>query len=121
MNEEKFQKVVEKVSKSFDEIGLYINNISFGMLPKDADEESISKFMDLEEGDIEKEFEEGRAEAFMAVQLHVGDVAWSERVQNPDLFNEKKEFEEIIPTDSELNIMMLRDEISDDKFWDDFD
>lgn len=103
---EVFETLLLDTTKRLEKIGLYTEAAGVGGTP--MNEEVVDQ---IETGQItEREaIKSGVAEFSLYISCRIGDVAWSDRVLNPEDHKNKQEFEKLtINTEVE----MTKDEIS---------
>ncbi len=107
---EQVGQIIESVKNNFQKIGLYANDVQFAVSNPEAlireDDPNYTP-------DMHKLIASGEAQFVASVRFDIGDVAWSDRILNPDKHNLDKEFEAIVPSEedtsaSELAEMMRR-------------
>lgn len=105
------EKFLDEAASSFEKIGLYTARAQVGAIPTAG--ANMEMFNDQFE--IEEAMRNGMADFFVVMTMRVNDVAFSERVLEPEKFKEKTTFQEIMPTELE----MLRSEAAEElKDWD---
>jgi hypothetical protein len=97
-----FYNLLEESKDAFEKIGLYAMSSHVGAVPAPGEEMAMME----EDVAIDEVLKDGKADFFLVMTLRVGDVAFSDRVLEPEAFEAKVEFEQIVPTELE----MLRDE-----------
>jgi hypothetical protein len=109
------ESLVEVAESSFEKIGLYpLSGSSVGAIPIDGDFDSLLE----NSADPATLMREGKAKFYVTMTLSIGDVAWSERVLDPDGFAEKQSFSEVAPTEVEMLKEQALQEIQDWFDWD---
>jgi hypothetical protein len=108
--------LIESVDATAQTLGLYLRPhevaVHFAdMMGEDEDEPST-------DGSLYERLRSGEARAMMTLSFNVGEVAWSERIQNQEAFEEKKEFEKIVPSEDEIWLDKLREEARNGKLLD---
>lgn len=108
---EKFEKLIADIGDSFDKIGLYMTVAKVNIL---ADDEIIELFNSdkISEDDA---ISMG-ANLILAADFNIGSVAFSDRVQDPDSFNLKNEFDKIAPLEEEITLFEINEFLNEE--WD---
>lgn len=118
------QEIINNTSEQFDLIGLYSVSANVGLVPsRDTDPDEVETLMTKTESDqdsVAKMVQGGELDVMMVMSFRIGEVAWSERVLNPESYEDKKEFERLMPTEQEIGKTVIIDEILNDN-WDDFE
>lgn len=103
-----------ETEKAFEKIGLYqYGPAHLGVVPgpDNPQPQMLSGEFELAEA-----LADGKDEIFLAMMFRIGDVAFSERVLEPEAFRERTEFEKIMPTNE---LEMIRNELAEEaKSWD---
>lgn len=103
-----------ETEKAFEKIGLYqYGPAHLGVVPGPDNEapEMLSGEFELAEA-----LADGKDEIFLAMMFRIGDVAFTQRVLEPEKFQERVEFEKIMPTDE---LQMIRNELAEEaRSWD---
>jgi hypothetical protein len=107
-----FEDLASSVEEVLTKIGVYMVNIDYGAIPVDED-----AALEIVESNVtpEDSFKNGQTKLFLSGTFIIGDAAWSDRVLRPERFDEKRQFELIAPTETEMEIESLRSELLD---WD---
>lgn len=96
-----FGQVTARVVEAFEKVGLYCwSHPHLSALPRS--EEDVA-YLEEEGTDPVNAMKEGRADFFLAMTFQVGDVAWSDRVLNPEKFKQDQEFRALMPSEVELS------------------
>jgi hypothetical protein len=103
MNPE-FEQLAEDFSKRAEKIGLYSKDCV--IVGSKGDEEERDQ---VESKDIKELLASGEIKLAMIVTFTVGDLAFSERIQNPDKFDTDLQFQQMMPTAEEMTVDTLRD------------
>lgn len=96
MNEQ-FENLVEDLKNRTEKIGLYLVDASAATSSDEVREQGSVDGMD-----IAKMMANDEASFALYATFTVNKLAWSERIQNPDAFDEDKQFKMIMPTEEEL-------------------
>jgi hypothetical protein len=124
--ENHIEKIIHGATEKFELAGLYTVSSGVGIVPAGAsDPEKLESLLHPEDGDQDKAtvgklIQDGEVEAVVFLSLRIGDLAWSERVLDPELYKEKKEFEALMPTEEDIAKPVIAEEILGDD-WSDFD
>lgn len=126
--ERHIETIITSATEKFELAGLYTVNSGVGLVPSEgSDTDRLSSLLTQENQDpfedrpnVGELLKNGELEAVMFLTFRVGDLAWSERILDPDLYQEKKDFEALMPTEDEIAKPVIVEEILNDD-WDDFD
>lgn len=105
-----FHNLMDESKEAFEKIGLYSISARVGAVPAPGAEMEVMS----DDVKIEDVLREGKADFFLIMSLQIGDVAFSDRVLNPESFNEKKMFDSIVPTEVE---MLRQQAVEEAKSW----
>lgn len=97
-------QIIESVKDSFQKVGLYANDVQFAVSNPEAlireDDPNYTP-------DMHKLIASGDAQFVATVRFDIGDVAWSDRILNPEKYDLDKEFEAIVPKEDETAASQL--------------
>lgn len=99
--EQQFNTLVNELESRLTKLGVYLLTANIGIV---SNEKSIT-IDELSMDNIQE------CELYMTAMFEISDIAWSDRVLNPDVFLEKKEFQAIAPTEFEISLESFKDEI----------
>ena len=99
---EQFHELAGVVSERFEEIGLYVTAVMLQSADPDAT--------------IEEQIED--ESVFLRAQFRIGEVAWSDRVLNPEAHADAREFALAAPTEEEILLQKLIDEAKTGELFD---
>jgi hypothetical protein len=99
---EEFHELIEKLTDEFDELGLYLNAAMVQSADPDMD------FDDQIQTDS----------LFLRIQFRVGEVAWSNRILDPQAYGEAREFALAAPSEEEILLQRLLDEANSGELFD---
>jgi len=108
--EEVFNSVIEELKERLSKLGLYLVNAEIGIVTKEnkiIDPGKISEDISLEE--ILNNPEDYTI--YLSSLFQVSDLCWSDRVLNPEKHQEDKEFRTILPTEFEVTLESMKDEL----------
>jgi len=107
---EPFEALSEQVIANLEKVGLYVEGVTVGGFPRS--EEVVEQ---LTSGEIsEREaMDQGLVEFQLLIGARIGNVAWSDRVQNPEGFAERKAFEMVVPSEKEISLEEIRRDLED--------
>jgi hypothetical protein len=93
-----FDALMNSLKEDYENIGLYFRAADIRGTPIN---EEVSEA--LAEGKMNQKdaLSGGLAEFFLVAEFEVGKVAWSQRVLDPEAFNNKKEFNRLLPANDE--------------------
>lgn len=99
---EEFSNLVSKIREEADLIGLYLMGAIVQSSAPVEGNETIEDVMGM--------MQDGQ-EFMIQASFQIGDVAWRERVQDPVTHYEMREFNLAAPTEEELLLQQIQDEI----------
>jgi hypothetical protein len=102
-----FHNLLDESKIAFEKIGLYTMSSNVGAVPAAGAELELME----EDVQIDEVLRDGKADFFLVTTMRIGDVAFSERVLEPDKLEEKVKFESIAPTELE----MLRQQLAEER------
>jgi hypothetical protein len=108
-----FQAAVDDIEEALTKIGLYLFDAEFGAIP--ADEDALAEIMESKVDPVEA-FKNGLTKVFLNTTFTLGDIAFSDRVLHPEKYDEQKQFNMIVPTESEIELELLKEDLLN---WDD--
>ena len=110
-----FQTLLEDSKNAFEKIGLYAISSNVGAVPLPGAEEEV---MD-EDAEVEDLMNSGKADFYVVMTMEIGDVAWSDRVLDPQQYADKRAFLEIVPSEREILKERAIEELEDwEEGWD---
>jgi cysteinyl-tRNA synthetase len=107
--DEQFEELAETLKNKAEKIGLYMRNHVIATQAREMDESDGDMVLSVEALRAKMEMGDVRV-AIMAV-FTLGDVAFSERVQNPEAFDLDTQFRQLMPTEHELKADEIRDRL----------
>jgi len=102
--------LTNQVISLLEKKGLYAVEWNFDVMSDN--EEVIEKVMNGELSD-EGAIKSGLANLHMSVLARIGDVAWSDRVLNPEVCQERREFDLIVPEAKDVDLDEIRREMDE--------
>lgn len=99
-NEDRIKLVLDNLKESFEDIGLYLLECGVATTDDEALKDDSSK-------DFRDKLVTGESKWLISATFQLGDVAFSDRVLNPDKFKEDQTFREMMPSEADL----IRDRI----------
>lgn len=105
-----FHNLIREAADAFEKIGLYTMSSNVGAVPVPGAEMELME----EDVQIEEILKDGKADFFFVATMRLGDVAFSERVLEPEKFEQRAEFEAVAPTELE---MLRQQAIEEAKEW----
>lgn len=106
-----FQQLVTEITERLEKIGLYTVNHGGGVMP--TSEEAAAELMENPPEDPRQAMEEGKAKIFLTFTCAVGEVAWSDRVLNPEKHKTDNEFRMMMPDEVEIQRDSILDEVAE--------
>lgn len=107
---EQIRTLVEELGETLQKSGLYLENVEIGTNKTEfLDEEGDT--MAVSDIDIRKELLEGDAQFVVTATFTIGDLAFSDRVLNPEAFAAKKEFDAIVPAEDDIVLTALQQKL----------
>jgi len=98
---EELADLLDEVTKRSEKFGLYLKDTLIGAVDRD-----IATAIAEGKTTVKQAVMEGASISILAT-FAIGDVAWSDRIQDPDGFKVDQEFKTIMPTEDEL----IKDEL----------
>lgn len=122
---EQIEKLVQDLGKTLEKSGLYLESIEFGTSNMEIFEGEDGDTISPSEIDIRQKMIDGEAQFVVTASFSIGEIAFSDRVLNPEKYDEDKRFKAIVPTEEEMTFDKLKKKMSDGDFNgiadDDFD
>jgi hypothetical protein len=110
-----FSTIIRDTEEAFSKIGLYvqIDTVHIQAVPTEGSPPLTGK-------EATDELLQNRlAHFYISFNLDIGEVALSERVLNPESYEDKQTFLQVAPTDLEMMREQARRELEELKGWDD--
>jgi hypothetical protein len=107
MIEEAFHSVIKDLEERLSLLGLYMMNVDVGVVANEEFKDDFEKVDDIES--LLKSPE--KCNIYIAAIFRISDICWSDRVQNPEKHAEEKEFRAIAPTEFEVTLESIKDDI----------
>lgn len=98
---DRINALVEKVHEAMDDLGLYSLNYAVGTSNPDVSE--------MDNPDIRSLIESGEAQFVLIGTYALNEMCWTERILDPDKFDERKQFLKMMPSESEILAAKLAD------------
>lgn len=105
-NQERIQKLVEKVHEAMEDIGLYSLNYSVGT----SDPALIAEDGQMDV-DVHKLIEDGEASFVLSGAFAVNQMAWSARILYPEQFDLDRQFSKMMPSEAEMELVRMKNKI----------
>lgn len=93
-NSERVTTLVDTITEDLENMGLYCRGVN---VMGQAESEDFD-----ENSDIREMINAGMASYAIVGMWQIGDVAWQDKILNPDAYDEKKQFDLMMPTKEEL-------------------
>ncbi len=93
-NNERVSNLVDTLVEDLENMGLYVRSVN---VMGQAESEDFD-----EAADIRTLIADGEASYAIVGMWQIGDVAWQEKILNPDAYDEAKQFQLMMPTKEEL-------------------
>ncbi len=107
VNRERIGTLVEKVHEVMEDLGLYSLGYQIGTNNPDL----VS-----EEGDIDHDvralIEDGEASFVLSAAFRINDMAWSDRILDPDKFDTDRQFRRMMPSEDEMTAAHIKEQIA---------
>ena len=107
------EDIISSLEEDFRKIGLYLLNSSVGAIPETGKEDEFDKAVNEGSQDVQSLALQGMCNVFIQCSLEIGNIAWSERVLDPESHSVKKQFLEIAPNEFEIFQSMVQEEKDD--------
>lgn len=107
MMNNQFEELAENFTKRAEKVGLYARDcVIIGQNMTEEDRDKINS------PEIKQMLQDGEAKLVLMVTFTVGDLAFSDRIQNPGKYDTDRQFAEMMPTESEMKIDHVRESLS---------
>lgn len=104
--------IIEAVEDDLRKIGLYLSNSSVGAMPEPGEDVGFNEAVERQLPPDEM-VATGVGQFYMVLTLQIGDIAWSDRVLNPEEHSLKQEFMRIAPNELEVFQAVAQEEKDD--------
>lgn len=101
-------QIIEDLGERTEKFGVYLRHAVATPTSDDPEIQDKLREGDLDEEELRRMLVDGEAQSILFAVFTLNDVAFSERVQNPDKTKADDDFLMVMPTESEL----LRDKIA---------
>lgn len=110
---DKLNNTASNALKSLEKIGVHVKSAELGTVPKDPAKMLDPEFVEMvTSGDKEEElFESGELRILMRVVAHTADLAFSEKILDPEMHELNQEFRMQLPTEDEVNLGMMSEDL----------
>jgi len=93
-NDERIEKLVDTIVEDLENMGLYCRGVN---VMGQAESEEFN-----EDADIREMISSGEASFAIVGMWQIGDVAWQDKILNPDAYDQDKQFSLMMPSREEL-------------------
>jgi hypothetical protein len=100
-------ELIELIKVRSEKLGLYLRDVMVAS-STEIDEELREK-MDSSLKDV---LASGEVQMAVFATFSLNEVAFSDRIQNPDAFDMNKQFDEIVPSDYEIALEKIRERLA---------
>lgn len=103
---EAIHRLVDEIKSEFEDIGLYLQDVNI-MADRElegGDDEGV-------EPDVRQMMLDGEARFAIVVDFALNEVAFSDRVLNPEGHKQDTEFKAALPSEAEMTIEALKDKL----------
>jgi len=90
-------------------LGLHMSNLEIAIFPKDEEDFDHSP---LNDDEIIELIKRDKISLYIDTSFSISNAAWTEKVLEPESYDIRKSFELIAPTEFEIEIESLKDEIN---------
>jgi hypothetical protein len=108
-----FEPVVNQLETALTNIGLYMMNVDIGVVASSKDQPVDDNFTVDKLTSNPEDYS-----IYITAMFQISDIAWTDRIINPDAHNETQEFKKIAPTEFEISLESFKDDLTN---WDDED
>jgi len=108
-----FEPIISEIETRLSKLGLYMANVDVGVVQSSND---IDNPDDINLEDIVKDPE--KSTIYITGIFQLSDIAWSDRIINPEVHAEIQEFKQIAPTEFEIGLESFKDDLIN---WEDED
>jgi len=116
---EDIEKIVEDIKLRTEKFGAYLRYVSVAAgsnKEHDHDDDDDNEFGNLEEmpgsDDLKKQLVDGDISVIVFTSFSLNELAFSDRVQNPEKVRDEDEFKAIAPTEFDILQDKIRDRLS---------
>lgn len=102
---EAIHRLVDEIKNEFEDIGLYLQDVN---IMADRELEGGDEGV---EPDVRQMMLDGEAKFAIVVDFALNDVAFSDRVLNPESHKQDTEFKAAMPSEAEMTIEALKDKL----------
>lgn len=107
--DDQFAELIDNLKRRAEKIGLYMQSAFQATQGVEMDEEMEAKLTDSDA--IKARMETGEVRVAIMALFTVGDVAFSDRVQNPEKYDTDTQFRQIMPTEAEMKADEIREQM----------
>lgn len=118
-------ELMEEAKRRLEKVGVYTqaSTLTVGQVAPDdatgdtdqADKETPTVSSILDDPALKQKMIDGNVKLAFYTVATVNDLAFSDRIQDPKRFDEKKQFEEIVPTAAEMSYDAIKDTLKGDR------
>jgi hypothetical protein len=98
-----FQPLVDKIEARLSKIGLYLSNAEITAIPIDQDL--------LDDPNSPDVLSDPNIAIYLTSIFTVSELAWKDRVVNPELHDQNQQFKLAAPTEFEIDLESFKDEM----------
>lgn len=106
--EEQVERIITQLTQRCEQVGLYASNVAVSS--KDSVDPELMAKLEAENG-LKAALTNGDVGLTVFMNFRVGDVAFSERVQNPVKAELDQQFLSIVPSMTEMEIEKIREKL----------
>lgn len=103
---EAIHRLIDEIKDEFENIGMYLSDVNIM-----ADRELEGDDGEGVEPDIRQMMLDGEAQFAIVVEFGLNELAFSDQVLNPEGHKENIEFKAAMPTEAEMTIEALKDQL----------
>lgn len=104
-NAERINLLVQKVHEAMEDIGLYSLDYSVGTNSAEVLQKAAEDSNDF---DVRQLIESGEASFVLSGAFRVNELAWSDRVLDPEAHDLDRQFRRMMPSEAEMKLERLR-------------
>ena len=117
-----FEHIIDELKEEAAKYGLYLQDANVAHNITSDNQEEIHKSLHTENPDLKAMITSGEVDFAVAASFMIGDLAFDDRTQNPDVYDMDKQFKQMMPTEEEYHVDKLKEKLaSGADIWDLFE
>lgn len=111
--DEQFEELADKIKTKADKLGLYMRDRWIATHTHEMDEEMAAQLSNSDA--IKARMQTGDVRVAIMAIFTVNEVAFSDRIQNPEAYDLDTQFRTLMPTEHDLKADEIRDRLRQNK------